>query len=72
MSDKGTLKLTISALTADGVVITQKVIDGVPVNRNRITTYSGPLFGEGQGEITQQGFGFTVNGDWDGEDCYEF
>lgn len=72
MATTGTLKVTISALASDGTVIKKKTLDAVPVTRNRITTYSGPLFGEGEGTITQSGFGFTVNPDWDGEDQYTF
>ena len=72
LSATGTLKMTISALTASGEVIKKKTIDAVPVTRNRITTYTGPLFTDGAGTITQSGFGFTVNPDWDGEDKYEF
>lgn len=72
LSATGTLKMTISALTASGEVIKKKTIDAVPVTRNRITTYSGPLFTDGAGTITQSGFGFTVNPDWDGEDQYNF
>lgn len=72
LSATGTLKMTISALTASGEVIKKKTIDAVPVTRNRITTYTGPLFTDGAGTITQSGFGFTVNPDWDGEDQYNF
>ena len=72
LSATGTLKMTVSALTASGDVIKKKTIDAVPVTRNRITTYTGTLFSEGEGTITQSGFGFTVNPDWDGEDRYEF
>lgn len=72
MSASGTLKMTLSALTADGTVITQKTLESVPVTRNRITTYTGHLFDEAQGEITQTGFGFTVDDDWEGEDNYTF
>lgn len=66
------LKVTVSALTDEGTVIRQRVMTDVPMTRNRITTYSGPFFEEGDGNITQSDFGFTVNTDWDGEDIYEF
>ena len=72
LSATGTLKMTISALTSTGDVIKKKTLDAVPITRNRITTYSGPLFTDGAGTITQSGFGFTVNPDWDGEDRYDF
>lgn len=72
LSATGTLKMTVSALTSTGDVIKKKTLDAVPVTRNRITTYTGTLFTEGEGTITQSGFGFTVNPDWDGEDQYNF
>ena len=72
LSNAGTLKVTISALTSNGEVIKKKTIEAVPVTRNRITTYTGNLFSEGEGTITQSGFGFIVNGEWEGEDNYEF
>lgn len=72
LSATGTLKMTVSALTSTGDVIKKKTLDAVPVTRNRITTYTGPLFTDGAGTITQSGFGFTVNPDWDGEDQYNF
>lgn len=72
MASSGVLTVTMSALTASGEVIKKKTLESVPVTRNRITTYTGTLFKDGEGTITQSGFGFTVNPDWDGEDRYEF
>ena len=66
------LKVTISSLTDDGTIIRQRTLENVPMTRNRITTYEGPIFEAGDGNITQTAFGFTVNADWDGEDVYEF
>ncbi|MBQ8713089.1 MAG: FimB/Mfa2 family fimbrial subunit [Prevotella sp.] len=72
LSSSCTLKVTVSALAADGTVIKKRTLDAVPVTRNRITTFTGPLFADGEGTITQSGFGFTVNSTWDGEDRYDF
>ena len=72
LSSSGTLKVTVTALTAQGDVIKKRTLDAVPVTRNRITTFTGPLFTEGEGTITQSGFGFTVDAEWEGEDSYEF
>lgn len=72
MSDEGLLKVTLSALDADQNVLATKVLQNVPVTRNRITTYTGTLFTDEPGEITQTAFGISVNGDWDGEDTYYF
>ena len=72
LSASGVLKVTCTALDAAGGVIRQREWQDVPVTRNRITTYRGHFFEEGDGNITQSGFGFTVNGQWEGEDIYEF
>ena len=72
MASTGTLKITVSALTSDGTVIKKRTLESVPVTRNRITTFTGPLFSEGEGTITQSGFGFNVNGEWEGEDNFPF
>jgi len=72
LSKSCALKVTLSALASDGTIITTKTMTDVPVARNRITTYTGPLFTDGPTEITQTAFGFTVNPDWDGEDHYTF
>jgi hypothetical protein len=67
MSETGTLKMTISATTSDGTVLRQRTFDSVSVTRNRITTYEGKLFGDGEWTATQSDFSFVVNADWDGE-----
>lgn len=72
MSETGTLKMTISATTSDGTVLKQRTFDAVPVKRNRITTYEGKLFGDGEWTVTMTDFSFVVNADWEGEDRYEF
>ena len=72
LSDAGVLKMTLTAYDAQGNTLRQRVFDAVPVTRNRITTYTGKFFEEGDGNITQSGFGFTVNGQWEGEDTYNF
>ena len=66
------LKITVSATDMDGTVIRKRVFEDVPVTRNRITTYTGKFFEEGDGQFTQSDFGFVVHADWDGEDFYTF
>ena len=72
MATECTLKMTVSGLDADGTVIRKREFDDVPVTRNRITTYTGKFFEEGDGEFTQSDFGFVVHTDWEGEDNYTF
>ena len=72
LSASGVLKMTCTALDAAGGVIRQREWQEVPVTRNRITTYTGRFFEDGDGQFTQSDFGFVVHADWDGEDHYEF
>lgn len=66
------IKMTCSGLDSDGTVIRKRTFDAIPVTRNRITTYTGPFFEEGDGVFTQSDFSFLIHADWDGEDSYEF
>lgn len=72
LSDSGTLKITANALSADGSTVKQRVFENVPVTRNRITTLQGTFFADSDFNTTQSQIGFSVNGEWDGEDVYEF
>ena len=72
LSATGTLKMTCTATDADGTIIRQRVFDAVPVTRNRITTYTGSFFADGDGQFTQSDFSFVVHADWDGIDYHEF
>ena len=72
MATSCNIKMTCSALDVDGTVIRRRVFDAIPVTRNRITTYTGPFFEEGDGEFTMSDFSFLIHADWEGEDHYEF
>ena len=72
MAKSCTLKMTVSALDSQGAVIRKRVFEEVPVTRNRITTYTGHFFEDGDGQFTQSDFSFVINADWDGEDFIEF
>lgn len=72
LSVTGALKMTVSALDVDGTVIRQRTFESIPIARNRITTYTGPFFEEGDGEFTMSDFSFLIHADWEGEDHYEF
>ena len=72
MSETCNLKITVSGLDSEGTVIRKRVFDDVPVTRNRITSYKGKFFEDGDGEFTQSDFGFVIHADWDGENTYNF
>lgn len=72
MATTGTLRMTVSATTSDGTVLRQRTFDAVPVARNRITTYEGELFGDGEWTATEADFSFLIHADWEGEEHYTF
>ena len=72
LEESGYIKMTCTAIDVDGNVIRQRTFEDIPVTRNRITTFTGNFFVEGDGQFTQSDFGFVVHADWDGEDKYEF
>ena len=72
MAATGSLKMTVSGLDQEGTVIRKRTFEDVPVTRNRITTYTGKFFEDGDGVFTQSDFGFVVHSDWDGEQEFEF
>lgn len=51
--------VTVNSKDSDGNIIGQGMMEDVPLKRNRVTEYSGPLFTAG-GEIT-----LTLNGTWE-------
>ena len=64
-ASEGIIKVTVSALAADGTVVAQRIFDGVEVTRNVVTTYKGDFF---SGDLpTQEGIGFHIDDDWSGE-----
>lgn len=58
-STEWTTDVTVNSKDADGNIIGQGVMEDVPLKRNRVTEYSGPLFTSG-GEMS-----LTLNGTWD-------
>lgn len=62
-SDEWTTSVSINSKKADGSVIGSAVINDAPFKANRITEYSGPLFGS-DGAIS-----LSLNGEW--EDSYQ-
>lgn len=72
LAESCSLNIKVSALDANGNVIRSRTFGDVPMTRNKITTYTGHFFEPGDGNITQTDFGFTVNGEWNGENKYTF
>lgn len=72
MSTSCVLNMTVSAIDSDGSAIRTRSFPEVPVTRNRITTYVGHFFEDGDGQFTQYEFGFVVHTDWEGEEKYTF
>lgn len=61
-SSEWTTDVTVNSNDADGNIIGQGVMEDVPLKRNRVTEYSGPLFTSG-GEMA-----LTLNGTWETSD----
>ena len=72
LDTSGVLNITISALDSNGSIVRQRSFANVPITVNMITTYTGPFFEDGDGEMTQSAFGFSVAGDWAGEQTFTY
>ena len=68
----GKLKVTVSALDANGDVLKQRVFEDVPVTANVITQYKGQFFDSSDGTITSSSIGFTADPTWQQTDEYTF
>ena len=66
---EGTIHLTVSALDASGVEITQHEFE-VPLEKNQISWLSGDFFGRGASQSSSVGVG--INTKWDGETHYTY
>lgn len=60
------LKITVTALGQDGSEVSEVVMQDVPVTRNKITTWSGQLFGTGGGAVSDGGITVTLDAEWSG------
>lgn len=67
----GTLKLTVSTYSKDETLLHEKEIKDIPIEQNKITEYTGPLFttddtgGKDQPDSScQQSFSIRLNTDW--------
>jgi len=60
---EGTIHLTVSAIDASGVELINREFD-IPMEREKITWFTGPLFGGTGGGLS---IGITLDTDWKGE-----
>lgn len=70
--DKDKLKLTISILNESGFVMASNTFEDVEVTKNYITKYSGKLFGNLSGGMSDISIDFEFDPEWAGENEYEF
>ena len=57
--DGGKLKITVTALDAEGKTIKERIFENVPIQRKQITQYTGTFFGSEQ----QVNSSMTIQGD---------
>ena len=67
----GTLKITVSAIDKNDVVIESRTFENVPVTRNMITEYKGEFF-SGSSNFTGNTFVFSADPSWDGTMTFDF
>ncbi len=71
-AETGKLKLTITALDATQTPIHERLFEEVPVQRNKITRYTGSLFEEAASESGGLNMRMHLSSEWDGEEEYQF
>ena len=71
-AETGSLRMTISALDASETVLKERVFEEVPVQRNRITRYTGDLFDGSSAETGENTFHMKAEAEWGGEDEQDF
>ena len=66
------LKLVITAQDSDNQTLNEWTMEDIPVTRNKITTWSGALFGDDDtgGGTGSGGIGITLDTEWDGTISY--
>lgn len=67
-----TLNLTVSALDSLENVIKEREFEEVPVTVNMITTYTGDFFAGGTSSYTMSQIAISANGEWAGENEFEY
>ena len=72
MAETCNIKVTISAMDASDNILMKKVIEEASMTKNRVTQYKGVFFTEDPNSLQPYNVGFTVGGDWEGTDEYEF
>ena len=63
---EGELKITVTAYDSSGNTLYERLFEGVPMQRQKITYMSGDFF-TGQGAATMQTFTITIDDNWQGE-----
>lgn len=71
-SATGTLKVTVTALDANGMEIKERIFEDVPIKLNSITEYKGDFFQGTSGIVTQSSCGFTADPTWGETNTYTF
>ena len=65
-TDEDVLKITVNAIDVNGLTVEERLLDGVPVQRNKVTLYSGNFFDGHSGESSTKTITLQADGEWDG------
>lgn len=71
-AETGKLKMTITALDATETPQHERVFEEVPVQRNKVTRYTGNFYEDAPGETGGVGVQMRAAPEWDGEEEYSF
>ena len=71
-TESDVLKITITALNATGVTISERLFEDVPIKLNTVTSYTGSFFNGSSGTITSSSVGFTADNAWSAVNMYDF
>ena len=64
------LKLVITAQDANNTAVNEWTMEDIPVTRNKITTWSGNLFGGAESTTNEGRLSLTIDAAWDGTQSY--
>ena len=72
LNESGKLKITISALDSENMILATKVFADVPVTANMVTEYKGEFFDGSPLVSSESNFNFVADAEWQKINTFEF